>query len=421
MTAKPNSIIIVGGGLAGMGCALAIANRAMGNCHITIIDRQSPPVAGAKDKDERDKDGRAYAIAARNFSMLQTLGVTDSLKGAVQAINDILISDGVAGATPSPLTLHFDSAAQSADGEKTPSGYMIEAHSLTCAVADKVRQSSCIDFLTASVVGHESDSKGVTVTLDSGKTLRAALLIAADGRGSPTRKRAGIEVTGWDYDQKAIVTTVCHELPHEGVAHELFMPTGPFAILPLTDDSQGRHRSSIVWTERARAASAAAALPAGLFEAELARRFGDHWGKVTVCAAPRVFALNLQMAKSFRAPRLALIGDAAHGIHPIAGQGLNLGLRDIAAMADVVAEAIEAGSDIGADMALTRYEQWRRFDSQLVASASDVFNKLFSNNASPLRHARRLAIAAVDKLAPAKALFMNEASGASGQLPTLLQ
>lgn len=417
----PNSsdILIAGGGIAGMAAALAIIAR---NPHISVT------VLDAAPQGQSAPDGRAYAIAQSSFKMLEHLGVAARLSGHFQPMNDILISDGEAGQTPSPLTLHFDSAQlRGEDGLSGPMGYFIESAHLSAALTAQINESSAITWRAGvKVTGHKIEGEAVLVSTDSAGDFTAKLLIAADGAGSPARRRAGIDVITTAYNQMGIVTTVTHELPHEGVAHELFLPSGPLALLPLPDDENGNHRSSIVWTEKTRAAKAAMALPDDLFEAELARRFGDHWGVMKVCAqngvmSRRAWPLHLQMAKAYHAPRLALLGDAAHVIHPIAGQGLNMGLRDAAALADVIADAHAEGRDIGGDIALTDYGQWRNFDNQGLALSTDLLNRLFSNTISPLKHLRRLGIAAVDKAAPARSFFMREAAGQTGERPVLLR
>lgn len=397
--------MIVGGGLAGLTCALACAHK---GAKVAVIDAADP-----KALLKADFDGRASAIAASSYQMYRHLGIHDRLGDDVQPISDILISDGEAGHAPSPLTLHFD-----ADQIDEPAmGYMIENRRLRRALLDGISAADNITLIApAKVVSTGTDAAHAVVELDGGKVVSAKLIVAADGRNSRLRSGAGISVTSWPYKQKAIVTTVKHELDHSGVAHELFLPSGPFAILPLTDN-----RASIVWTDSPAAVDAAMKLPDEAFAAELARRFGGFLGDVAPCAPRWAYPLSLQMAEEYTSARLALIGDAAHAIHPIAGQGLNMGLRDAAALADVFAEAREGGLDIGGDGALDSYEQWRRFDNAVLAAATDVFNRLFSNNIPPVKHARRLGLGLVDKLAPARSFFMREASGQMGELPSLLR
>jgi 2-octaprenyl-6-methoxyphenol hydroxylase len=255
----------------------------------------------------------------------------------------------------------------------------------------------------------------VTVTLRSGRRIAAALLVAAEGRGSATARRAGIVWRGWSYGQTALVATVAHERPHGGVAHQLFLPGGPLAILPLT-----RQRASIVWTERDPLGAAAAALPDAAFMAALRPRFGDFLGEITLAGPRHAYPLALALAEDYVAPRLALVGDAAHGVHPIAGQGLNLGLRDVAALAEVLAEARRRGEDIGAPDVLLRYRRWRRFDATALALGMDAVNRLFSNDLPPLRLMRDLGMAAIDRLPGLRRAFIREAAGLSGDQPRLL-
>ena len=404
-------IAIIGAGMIGLCAALACARTGRS---VTLIDKAAPHMQLMPDFD-----GRASAIAASSYRMLSALGVTDYLSAPSGPIMDILISDGEAGQTPSPLTLHFDSRQTSDDSVGAqPMGYMVENRHLRAALMDAISDAPNIHWRAPAHVRSAEDG---LITFDDGEALEARLVVAADGASSAIRRGAGIGVTGWDYGQSGIVTTVSHELAHGGVAHELFLPAGPFAILPLADDEAGIHRSSIVWTDSVRAAKAAMALPIDMFEAELARRFGDFLGRVKVCAPRWSFPLGLQVATDYTAPRLVLVGDAAHRIHPIAGQGLNMGLRDVAALADVLQGAVDSGQDIGAGLALSEYQRWRRFDNHLLAGATDIFNRLFSNSIAPLKHVRRLGLSMVDKTAPARAFFMKEASGETGELPSLMR
>jgi len=351
------NIIIIGAGLVGLTTALACAHKGASVC---LLDSASP--------DKAD-DGRASAIAASNFTMLRALGVAAAMDGQVQPITDMLIADGAVGDV-SPLTLHFDS--QDAGG---PTGYMIENNVLRGALLAQVKA----------------------------------------GRNSALRRAAGIEVQRFAYDQKAIVTTFKHELPNDGVAHQIFFAGGPLALLPLT----GR-RCSIVWSDTARAVEAAMALDEAAFTTELARRIGGFLGEIKLSAPRQAFPLSLQMAERYTETRLVLVGDAAHAIHPLAGQGLNMGLRDAAALADVVAETRSVGLDLGG-AAIGEYEAWRNFDNKMLGVSTDMLNRLFSNNIAPLRHARRLGLAAVNRFKPAQTFFMKEAAGETGVLPSLLR
>ncbi len=395
-------LIIIGAGLVGMTAALACAHK---GASVILLDGQNP-----EDHMDVDFDGRASAIAASSFQMYRHLGIDKRLDGHVQPITDILITDGEVGRYISPLSLHFDSR----DAGDQPMGYMVENRRLRGALYNAVTASDKIKIMAPiAVTGFEEMPAAMHVHVGD-EILKASVLIAADGKNSFCRKSAGIATTRTPYKQKAIVTTVVHEKPHNGTAHELFLPGGPFAILPLTE-----HRSSIVWTDTPGAVDAAMALPEHLFAAELARRFGDMYGLVGPCAPRWSYPLALQMAETYTKGRLALIGDAAHAIHPIAGQGLNMGLRDAAALADVVEEARGHGLDLG--LQLTDMEVWRNFDNQVLAASTDIFNRLFSNNIAPIKHLRRLGLGLMDKVQPAQSFFINEAAGLHGDLPSLLR
>lgn len=386
-----------------MTAALACAHK---GASVTLVDNQSPEVYL-----DADFDGRASAIAASSYQIYRHIGIDERLDDQVQPITDILISDGEVGRYISPISLHFDS--QDAGG--TPMGYMMENRALRRALYGAIIESDKINLMApVKVTGFDESPADITVNFESHDPITASALIAADGRNSFCRKQMGIGVSTIPYKQKAIVTTVVHESPHEGVAHELFLPNGPFAILPLTDN-----RSSIVWTDSPAAVDAAMALPEAAFAAELARRFGDMYGQVGPCAPRWSYPLSLQMAEDYVTGRMALIGDAAHAIHPIAGQGLNMGLRDAAALADVVYEAKSNGLDIGTN--LDNMQIWRNFDNRVLAASTDIFNRLFSNNIVPIKHARRLGLGLMDKIAPAQSFFINEAAGLHGELPSLLR
>jgi len=391
-------IIIIGAGLVGLTTALACAHKGASVC---LLDAANP--------DKAD-DGRGSAIAASSFTMLQHLGVARAISDKVQPITDMLIADGAVGDV-SPLTLHFDS--HDAGG---PTGYMIENAVLRGVLLAQVKASDKVDLRAPVEIKNTArTAKNVTVTLDDSTILTASLLVAADGRNSALRRAANIDVQRFAYDQKAIVTTFAHELPNDGVAHQIFFAGGPLALLPLTDN-----RCSIVWSDTARAVDAAMALETDAFTTELARRIGGFLGEIKLSAPRQAYPLSLQMAERYTDTRLVLVGDAAHAIHPIAGQGLNMGLRDAAALADVVAEARSVGLDLGG-AAIGDYEAWRNFDNKMLGVSTDMLNRLFSNNIAPLRHARRLGLAAVNRFKPAQMFFMKEAAGETGTLPSLLR
>ncbi len=410
-------VLIVGGGLVGLTLALATAQAGFS---VGVID-----IAAPSDQLDATHDGRASAIATASFRMMRALGVADALveQGPdgvdthAGPIHKILVSDGLAGQTSSPLTLFFDSAQIEKTNQGEPLGYMVENRRMRHALHQCTKTRKTITWIApAKVEKIETSTAHTRLALQDGRTFTASLVVGADGRGSFVRKQAGIDVTAWPCHQSGIVTTVGFEREHEGIAHELFLPSGPFAILPLT----GR-RASIVWTETPRAAAAAMALDEAQFTAELARRFGDFLGEVKPIAPRWCYPLSFQHAKTYTAPRLVLVGDAAHGIHPIAGQGFNLGLRDVAALTEIWVQARAEGRDIGDAFVLSKYEQWRKFDTTVLTHACDVFNRIFSNNIAPLRHARRLGLGAVDRVPPVRAFFMKEASGQVGDLPPLLR
>ena len=391
-------IIIIGAGLVGLTTALACAFKGASVC---LLDAAEPA---------KSDDGRASAVAASSYKMLEHLGIAADLKGHVQPITDMLIADGAVGDV-SPLTLHFDS--RDVEG---PTGYMIENAILKKTLLKRVRASRRIDFRAPVAIGEVlRTSQGVKVTLENKTILTASLLVAADGRKSALRQIAGINVQRFAYDQKAIVTTFEHELPHDGVAHQIFFAGGPLALLPLTNS-----RCSIVWSDTERAIDAAMAIDDMAFTAELARRIGGLLGEIKLCVPRQTFPLSLQMAERYTDERLVLVGDAAHAIHPLAGQGLNMGMRDAAALADVVAESLSVGLDLGG-AAIGEYEAWRNFDNKLLGVTADMLNRLFSNSLAPMRHARRLGLAAVNRFKPAQTFFMNEAAGETGTLPSLLR
>ncbi len=391
-------IIIIGAGLVGLTAALACAHKGASVC---LFDAAAP---------EKTDDGRASAFAASSYAMLEHLGVVSHIQEHVQPITDMLIADGAIGDI-SPLTLHFNSADIGG-----PTGYMIENSVLRSALLAQVKASDKIELRAPVDINSTArNAKQVEVSLADGTQLTASLLVAADGRKSTLRQKAGIELQYFAYDQKAIVTTFAHELPHDGVAHQIFFAGGPLALLPLT-----KNRCSIVWSDTDRAVDAAMGLDEESFTAELARRIGGFLGEINLCAPRQCFPLNMQMAERYTDNRLVLIGDAAHAIHPIAGQGLNMGLRDAAALADVVAESRAVGIDLGG-AAIADYEAWRNFDNKLLGITTDMLNRLFSNNIAPIRHARRLGLAAMNRSKSAQKFFMKEAAGEAGTLPTLLR
>ena len=339
--------------------------------------------------------------------MLEAIGLAPLLDGKTQPINDIRVSDG-----GSPLFLHFDHRSVSNE----PFGYMVENRHLRQALDALAGDlSGLVRFQPAEVVAMEREAHGVTVTLKDGTEIHGSLLVGADGRGSRVRESAGIKVHSAEYGQAGIVTTVEHERDHNGCAQERFLPAGPFAVLPMT----GR-RSSLVWTEPTARAAALMKLDTEDFDAEMRARLGDYLGEAH-CVGPRwSYPLGVQIADRYIDQRLALVGDAAHGVHPIAGQGLNMGLRDVAALAEVVSDAKRLGMDLGDATVLERYQRWRRFDNVLLTAVTDGLNRLFSNDIAPLRMARDLGLGLVNRIPPLKRFFIQHARGSVGELPKLL-
>ena len=398
-------IVIVGGGLNGPALALALAQ---GGFRVTVFDGRP---AGARA--DAGFDGRAYALAIASKRLLSVLGVWGAVADKTQAILQIKASDGRAGMGPSPFFLTFDHA----EIEEGPMGFMLEDRHLYAAFLAAMRAESRITLVSGeSVVAQEAVTGGIVVTLASGAQISGRALIGCDGRGSGTAARAGIKRVGWGYGQTALVTAVAHTLPHNGIAHQFFMPAGPLAILPL----HGGFHSSIVWSESEATAAAIQALPDVGYLDALRPRFGDFLGEISLAGDRFTYPLSLSLAQSFVAPRLALVGDAAHGVHPIAGQGLNLGLRDVAALAQVLIEASRRGEDIGAGDVLERYQRWRRFDVTALALAMDGVNRLFSNDNPVLRAGRDLGLGIVNAIPGLRRTFIRQAAGLTGDLPKLL-
>lgn len=398
-------ILIAGGGLNGPALALALAQNGL---RVTVVDSRPAP-----QRAEAGFDGRAYALALASKRLLSVIGVWPRI-AAHQPILQIKASDGVAGEGAAPFFLTFDSA----EIEEGPMGFMVEDRHLYAAFLEAMRAEPEITLLSGeTVVAQEVDATGVGVTLASGKVLRARLLVGCDGRQSGVASRAGIRRTGWGYGQTALVTAIWHEKDHQGIAHQFFMASGPLAILPLA----GGHHCSIVWSETDAHAAAIQALDDEGYLAALRPRFGDFLGRIELAGARFTYPLNLTLANSFVAPRVALVGDAAHGVHPIAGQGLNLGLRDVGALAEVLVEAARRGEDIGALDVLERYQTWRRFDSMALALGMDTVNRLFSNNNPILRAGRDLGLSIVNAWPGLRRGFQRQAAGLTGDLPRLLQ
>ncbi|MEC8039702.1 MAG: UbiH/UbiF/VisC/COQ6 family ubiquinone biosynthesis hydroxylase [Pseudomonadota bacterium] len=401
-----SDILIVGGGLNGPAQALALAQAGF---TVTVIDAL-PRAAQQSD----NFDGRAYALALASKRLLDRIGIWDHVAGNAQPMLDIKVSDGRAGEGPlSPFFLHFDHN----ELEEGPMGYMLEDRFLRRALADAMAAEPRITVMDGTkVVSQDTGAAGVTLHLDTGATLTGKLLIGADGRKSGTAERAGIKRSGWDYGQTALVCAISHELPNNGVAHQFFMPPGPLAILPLPGNM-----SSIVWSETHENAAAIHGLSDADYMQVLRPRFGDFLGKIDLAGQRFTYPLNLTLADRFTAERLVLVGDAAHGMHPIAGQGLNAGLRDIGALTQVLSDTKQRGEDIASELVLDRYQEWRRFDTASLALSTDLTNKLFSNDNPLLRFARDLGMGAVNAMPGLRRGFMREAAGLTGDLPDLMR
>jgi 2-octaprenyl-6-methoxyphenol hydroxylase len=396
-------VIILGGGLVGATQALALAAHGL---RATVIDPADPAVTLAPGFD-----GRASAVASASGRMLDAIGVGARLAGKGCPIRQIRVSDGL-----EPGALDF--VPDEGDGAL---GTMYENKLLRRALFDSVSESPLVDLqMRTAARSVERTAAGVTVTLDTGATLRAPLLIAAEGRNSPTRAAAGIAVAQWRYDHAAIIGAFHHDRDHEGIAFEIFYPAGPFALLPLPDDDRG-HRSAIVWTVRARDAAGMLKLGDRGFLAEAEKRMGGFLGALSDASPRSSYPLGFHHAARITAERLALVGDAGHGIHPIAGQGLNLGFRDVATLAEVLVDGKRLGLDLGDAALLARYQRWRGLDTFMVAAATDGLARLFGIPGKSASAVRRFGISAVNAIAPLKDRFMAEARGESGDLPKLLQ
>ena len=398
-------IAVVGGGLNGPALALALAQIGL---RVTVID-----TLPAATRTQDTFDGRSYALALTSVRLLQSIGVWDAVQENAQPMLEIKVTDGRAGEGASPFFMHFDHA----EIEEGPMGQMVEDRHLRQALSQAVKAESNITLMDGeTVTAQQTDSMGARLALASGKVLRVKLIVGADGRSSGTAQRAGIKRIGWDYGQTALVCAIAHDRPHQGIAHQFFMPPGPLAILPLTEN-----RSSIVWSETTANAARINALSEELYLDVLRPRFGDFLGEISLAGARYTYPLSLSLTHSMVADRVALLGDAAHGVHPIAGQGLNAGMRDVAALAEVVADAYRRGQDIGSATVLNQYQLWRRFDNTALALATDTFNRLFSNDNPALRLARDIGMAALNAIPSVRRGFIREAAGLTGTLPRLMR
>jgi 2-octaprenyl-6-methoxyphenol hydroxylase len=408
-------IAVIGAGLNGSLLALAAGQAGLRTALIDRVPLHSLTEAGF--------DGRTTAIAYTSQRMFQATGVWDELAARAEPILDIRISDAGHDGRASPLFLHFDHREATQDaGEAAPMGWIVENRFLRAALLRRLQGCTAVELMAPDeAIDTDRSPEKVEIALKSGRRIATRLVASAEGRFGTMREDAGIGARAWSYDQIAIVLVARHERPHRGVAQERFLPGGPFAILPMTDSEAGEHRSSIVWTERASIARRILELDAPRFQAEFSRRFGGHLGDVEPTGPRWWYPLGLVHAERYIDQRMVLVGDAAHGIHPIAGQGYNLGVRDIAALVEVLADARRLGLDVGAADTLERYARWRRADNFTMVAATDLLNRLFSNDIKPLRLARDVGLAAVNRVPPLRRFFVRHAMGLVGDLPKLIR
>ena len=408
-------IVIAGGGFAGLALALAL-RKGLGSAFEVVV---ADPALGVRPS----RDPRASAIIAAGKNLFEVLDVWSGVAPNAQPILDMIVTDSHLDDVVRPVFLTFaaDGVARrtshsgTTDVVSQPFAHMVENRFLIDTLVAAC-EAQAVELRACAVSGFENRPDAISVAFADGASLDATLLVAADGGRSALRQRAGIATHGWEYDQSGIVVTVAHERDHNGRAEEHFLPAGPFAILPLTGK-----RSSLVWTETRGEAEQIVALPADEFHRELEKRFGLHLGEVRAEGKPRAFPLGYFVARSFIGERLALVGDAAHVIHPIAGQGLNLGLKDIAALAEVVVDAVRIGLDPGQADVLERYQRWRRFDTMAMGVATNGLNLLFSNRSNLLRTVRDIGLGLVDRIPPLKDMLIKQAAGLSGEVPRLLR
>ncbi len=406
MTPKRIHILIAGAGFAGLSLAIALRQALGDSCQVVVADPALERGAA---------DPRASAIVAAARRLFETIGVWERIADGAQPILDMAVTDSRLDDAMRPTFLTFDGEV----APDEPFAHMIENGPLLAALLAKARADG-VELMNTAVADGEAASDYINIRLQDGASLSARLLVAADGAHSSIRDRAGIATHGWQYGQSSIATTVRHERDHNGRAEEHFLPAGPFAILPLKRDATG-HRSSIVWTEESKEAERIVALDDAGFHAELEKRFGLHLGEIAAVGPRRAFPLGLHVARAFVADRIALVGDAAHVIHPIAGQGLNMGLKDVAALAETIVDAMRLGLDPGSPVTLDRYQRWRRFDTMAMGVATDGLNRLFSNRSDALRVVRDVGLGLVDRLPALKQLFIREAAGLVGEVPKLLK
>ena len=398
-------IAIVGGGFNGPALALAAAQVGL---RVIVLDATSH-----KPRKNAKFDGRAYALALASKRLMAAVGVWENVAQDAEPMLNIRVSDGHAGVGASPFFMDFDHA----ELEEGPMGYMVEDRHLRYALQAAMQTSPLIEYrLATRVTGQSTGPEGVTLSLANNQKITTRLLVGADGRQSGTAARAGITYTGWQYGQTALVCAVEHDRPHGGVAHQFFMPAGPMAVLPLS-----ARRSTVVWSEKTDNAAVIKTLDDAAFLDVLRPRFGDFLGDIALTGGRFSYPLGMMIAKSYIAPNVALIGDAAHGVHPIAGQGLNAGLRDVAALIQVLSEAKQRGEDFASQPVLARYQLWRRFDATALAVTTDGFNRLFSNDNPILRLGRDLGMGMINAMPKVRRGILREAAGLTGDLPDLMR
>lgn len=398
-------IVISGASFAGLALARALQVAFEGSLRIALVDKAAAP-ASANDR-------RAFAIWAGGKNVLDALGVWRALSDAAEAMTSIEISDSALDDGLRPTLLTYPAMTSTGD----IAGYVVPSRALHAALFESLGQDPNITWIApAEATGLRQETGRITTQMSDGVSLSSALLVAAEGRQSQLRDAAGIKTTGWDYHQRGIIATVAFSEPHYGVAIQHFLPGGPFAILPLKDQ-----RACITWSCEETEARRYLSLSAADFTAELERRIGGRFGTITLVDPPQSWPLTLNIARTFKAPRFALIGDAAHGVHPIAGNGVNLALRDVAALTECLADAARIGLDLGDGAALERYERWRRFDTTMSAAAYDGLNRLFRPDNIVLRAARSAGLSAVDRFGVLKNLVIEEAAGLTGDTPKLVR
>ena len=402
-------IIIAGASFAGLALARALSVRSQGNLKVALLDQREVAHTDARSRP----DARAFALSASSRYLLERLGVWPHICGVAQPVEKIEITDSPLDAGVRPVLMSWDNLLKTGD----PASFIVPAGQVLDALSKAVSDDETITpFRPVSITSIDKTERHHTVTLDDGRSLSATLLVAADGQNSPLRAMNGIDVVRQTYDQRGIVTTIAHSKPHHATAIQHFLPAGPFAMLPLTDN-----RSCITWSETTREAERILAGDDAQFLEELDQRLAGRLGAFEVVGPRQSWSLSMHLARSYIADRFALIGDAAHGVHPLAGQGLNLGLKDVAALVDVVVEGAGLGLDIGRQDVLQRYERWRRSDTALSAASFDGINRLFSNDVTLLRSLREVGLGTVDRLQGLKDYFIGEAAGQAGEVPMMMQ